>query len=123
MTTAAPTLPGPEVPVIDETRLLAEFGGAPEILAELRDLFLEHAPVLYDGILAALARGEASAVVDQAHSLKGSCATYGAVRLAMICRNIEMAARTGDLAAAASFRAVLATEYDAVFAAIGGIER
>ncbi|HPF71559.1 MAG TPA: Hpt domain-containing protein [Candidatus Krumholzibacteria bacterium] len=121
--TATITLPGPEVPVIDESRLLNEFGGAPEILAELRDLFLEHAPVLYDGILAALDRGDAAAVVDQAHSLKGSCATYGASRLAMVCRNIEMAARGGDLATAGELRDAMSVEYEAVFAAIGSIHR
>ena len=36
-------LPTPDLPVIDESRLLAEFGGDREILAELRDLFLEQA--------------------------------------------------------------------------------
>ena len=30
-------LPGPDMPVIDESRLMAEFGGDREILAELRD--------------------------------------------------------------------------------------
>lgn len=115
------TLPGPDVPVIDESRLMSEFGGSPEILAELRDLFLEHAPPLYEGISQALETGELPVIVDMAHSLKGACATYGAARLAMICKDLELTARAGNLAAARQWRGVLDTEYAAVFAAIGDI--
>jgi HPt (histidine-containing phosphotransfer) domain-containing protein len=120
--TSMMTLPGPEVPVIDESRLLAEFGGAPEILAELRDLFLEHAPPLYEGIGQALDSGDLPAIVDMAHSLKGACATYGAARLTMVCKSLELTARAGDLAGARQWREPLDTEYQAVFAAIGGID-
>jgi len=117
-----PALPGPDVPVIDETRLMNEFGGAPEILAELRDLFLEHAPPLYEGICEALGEGNAQTVIEMGHSLKGACATYGAARLAMVCKEIELAARNGDVAGAAKWRDILKIEYEAVFASIGGIE-
>ena len=34
-------LPGADMPVIDESRLMDEFGGDEEILRELRDLFLD----------------------------------------------------------------------------------
>ena len=47
-------LPGPDTPVIDESRLMAEFGGDLEILAELRDLFLDHAPPLHEAIKQAI---------------------------------------------------------------------
>ena len=120
--TTVMTLPGPEVPIIDESRLVAEFGGAPEILAELRDLFLEHAPPLYEGIGAALVSGDLPTIVDMAHSLKGACATYGAARLTMVCKNLELTARAGDLEGARQWRDALTTEYQAVFAAIGGID-
>lgn len=115
------TLPGPDVPVIDETRLMSEFGGSPEILAELRDLFLEHAPPLYEGIGQALETGDLPAIVDMAHSLKGACATYGAARLAMVCKDVELTARAGNLEAARQWREALDQEYAAVFAAIGDI--
>jgi len=116
------TLPGPEVPVIDESRLMAEFGGAPEILAELRDLFLEHAPPLYEGIGQALDTGDLPTIVEMAHSLKGACATYGASRLTLVCKDLEMTARAGDLAGAREWREPLATEYRAVCEAIGKID-
>ncbi|MBE0564414.1 MAG: Hpt domain-containing protein [Krumholzibacteria bacterium] len=115
------TLPGPDVPVIDESRLMSEFGGSPEILAELRDLFLAHAPPLYEGIGQALAAGGLPTIVEMAHSLKGACATYGAGRLAMVCKGLELTARAGNLEAARQWREALDREYAAVFAAIGGI--
>ena len=70
-------LPGLEVPVIDESRLMAEFGGDAEILAELRDLFLEHAPPLYEAILQAIETRDLTVIASDGHSLKGACATFG----------------------------------------------
>ena len=91
-------LPGPEMPVIDESRLMAEFGGDREILAELRDLFLDHAPPLFESIRQAIADRELDVIARDGHSLKGACATYGAPRLAMICKVVELAAKAGDWA-------------------------
>ena len=68
------TLPGPDVPVIDETRLINEFGGDQEILDELRDLFLEHAPPLFAAINQAIASGDTESLARDAHSFKGACA-------------------------------------------------
>jgi len=113
--------PGPEMPVIDETRLLAEFGGDTEILAELRDLFLEHVPPLFQAIKDSLAAGDAAAVADQAHSLKGACATYGAPRLALVCKEAELWARAGDLESVRDNLTALQAEYDQVHHAIGSL--
>ena len=112
-------LPGPDIPIIDETRMQNEFGGCPEILAELRDLFLEHAPQLYDTLEEALASGEAQVIADTAHSLKGACATYGAERLTIVCKRMELAARADDLDTARAYEAELKAEYDAVLEAVG----
>lgn len=112
-------LPGPDVPAIDETRMMNEFGGSPEILAELRDLFLEHAPPLYEGIKQSAQDGDVQSVVDQAHSLKGACATYGAERLTMVCKEIEMAARNADLDTVRAYDEHLTREYEAVLEAVG----
>lgn len=113
-------LPGPDVPVIDETRLLAEFGGDREILAELRDLFLEHVPPLVQDILDAQTAGNTDSLEKNAHSLKGACATYGAPRFSMICKEIELWARAGDLDSIAEVMDVFQSEYDALFKAIQG---
>ncbi len=63
-------LPGPEVPVIDETRLLEEFGGDQEILNELRDLFLEHVPPLFSEIEDAAKSSDVESLATNIHSLK-----------------------------------------------------
>lgn len=107
-------LPGPEVPVIDESRLLEEFGGDREILAELRDLFLSQAPPLFAAILAAMDRAAVGELVKDAHSLKGACATYGAPRLTMVCKEIELAGKANDLETALAWRAAFEAEFAAL---------
>jgi len=114
-------LPGPEMPVIDESRLMAEFGGDEEILRELRDLFLDHAPPLYKAIKEAIANGDCEKVAREAHSFKGACATYGAPRLAIVCREFEMLAKGKDLPMIRANITHLEMEYHAVFEAIGTI--
>ena len=114
-------LPGPDTPVIDESRLLAEFGDDPEILAELRDLFQEHAPPLYEAISQAVADQDLEIIARDAHSLKGACATYGAPRLAMSCKVLERAAKGGDWGKINEHLASFRTEYEQVFEAIGSL--
>ena len=114
-------LPGPDMPVIDESRLMAEFGGDREILAELRDLFLEHAPPLYETIKQAAADQDLAIIARDAHSLKGACATYGAPRLAMVCKVAETAAKDGDWETINELLTVLDAEYEKVFEAISNL--
>lgn len=114
-------LPGPDVPVIDESRLLTEFGGDLEILAELRDLFMEHVPPLFREIEEAVASGVAEEIAAHTHSLKGACSTYGAPRLAMICKSAELAARAGEIQAVRDHLEDIRVEYEKVCGAISGI--
>jgi len=114
-------LPGPEVPVIDETRLLEEFGGDQEILNELRDLFLEHVPPLFSDIEAAANSGDAESLATNIHSLKGACSTYGAPRLAMLCKQVEMLARDGEIESVKVNFEILRSEYEKVYEQIKGV--
>lgn len=114
--------PGPEVPVIDESRLAAEFGSDPEILAELRDLFLEHIPPLFQEIQEALNTGDAATLAINSHSLKGASATYGAPRLAMVCKEFEMLAKAGDLETIRIHLGKLDEEYQKVRLELGSLE-
>lgn len=114
-------LPGTNVPIIDETRLLTEFGGDQEILNELRDLFMEHVPPLFKEIEQAIAGGNAEEIAKHTHSLKGACATYGAPRLAMVCKSAELAARGGDVQVVSENLAEIRREYEQVCSAIGNI--
>lgn len=114
-------LPGPDMPVIDESRLMAEFGGDREILAELRDLFLEHAPPLFEAIKQAVTDQDIAVIARDGHSLKGACATYGAPRLAMVCKVMELAAKGDDWSTINDHRDIFAEEYEKVFEAIGSL--
>lgn len=113
-------LPGPEVPVIDETRLMEEFGADPEILNELKALFLEHVPPLNTAILAAARSGDLETLATSAHSLKGACATFGAPRLAQVCKDLELLARAGDVEAVQGSLPILEQEYENVLAEVQG---
>jgi HPt (histidine-containing phosphotransfer) domain-containing protein len=115
------SLPAPDTPVIDESRLLEEFGGDLEILAELRDLFLAHVPPLYAELEQAMDDGNAADLAKHAHTLKGACATYGAPRLAQVCKEIELLARQDDLESAAAYREHLSREYAALSEAITSV--
>jgi HPt (histidine-containing phosphotransfer) domain-containing protein len=73
----------------------------------LRDLvgtFLAEEPGNVELVVAAAARGDSSAAVRPAHTLKSSSAVIGAARLSSTSRQIELAGRDGrtaDLAALA----------------------
>ena len=108
-------LPGPDVPVIDETRLLEEFGGDQEILNELRDLFLEHVPPLFEDIVQAVNSNDFETMASNVHSLKGACATYGAPRLSMVCMEMEKWARTGEMDSVKANLDLLRDEYEKVY--------
>ena len=115
------TAPGPEIPVIDESRLIAEFGEDAEVLTELRDLFLQHVPSLYNSIHEAVANGDSSTLAKDAHSLKGACATFGAPRLALVCLEFEKMGKAGDTESALENLDLLDEEYERVFSSIGSV--
>ncbi len=117
--TSTDTIPSSEVPVLDESRLLEAFGDDPEILVELRDLYVQHCPPLLEEIRVAFESGDGQAVASKAHSLKGASATYGALRVFETCRVIEMLAKAGNLAATGEHIERLATELTEVIVHIG----
>jgi HPt (histidine-containing phosphotransfer) domain-containing protein len=113
---------GPDVPVLDQSRLLTEFGDDPEILGELRDLFLAHLPPLLEEIRSAYAAGDAAVLGKTAHSLKGAGATYGAERLALVCKHLEMMGKGGRLEGADSVIVQLEAELDQLTTAIAKLQ-
>ena len=72
-------------------------GDDPEFLAELVGTFLEEIPSQLAELRAATASGDADVVRRVAHTLKSNAATFGIVRLADICRELEARASRGDL--------------------------
>lgn len=121
MTNSEVVLPGPDTPIIDESRLMEEFGGDTEILAELRDLFMEHAPPLYESMRQAMVDQNLEVIARDAHSLKGACATYGAQRIAMVCKVIELAAKAGDWDEVSNLQNQFVAEFEQTMAAVGAM--
>jgi HPt (histidine-containing phosphotransfer) domain-containing protein len=84
--------------VLDELKDLQE-DGEPDILAELADLFFEDTPARLAVLRAAWEAGDAEALGQTAHALKGSCANLGARKMAETAKLLEEAGRRGDLPA------------------------
>jgi len=76
-------------------------GGNPALLARLRDAFARQTPELMAAIRDALASADQERVVRNAHTLKGSL-SYFEGDAAKLARELELAAREGELQKAAS---------------------
>jgi two-component system sensor histidine kinase/response regulator len=88
-------------------------GGNPALLARVRDAFARQTPELLAAMREAIARGDAEALAREAHKLKGSLSYFGGRAMA-IARDLEAAAKTGELAAAAGLLPDLEIELAAV---------
>ena len=69
--------------------------GDDDLLVQLIDLFLEDAPRRIAGMRDAIAREDWAALTAFAHSLRGSCGSLGALRLAELCARLENVGRVG----------------------------
>jgi HPt (histidine-containing phosphotransfer) domain-containing protein len=77
--------------------MLQAAGGGEGLVAELVDLFVDDVPARLESIREAMAAGDPEALLQTAHSLKGSAATLGADRMAEICRQMEVSGRAGEM--------------------------
>ena len=66
------------------------------VLGELLNAFLAAVPVRLDALDKAVSNHDLGAVADQAHALTGSAASFGARRMARLCRELRTAAKHGD---------------------------
>ena len=79
-------------------------GDEPDALAELVDALLEEAPLRLAEIESGLELRDAAIVGRAAHTLKSNAATFGAVALEGVCRDLETLVRSGELAGALALR-------------------
>lgn len=93
-------------------------GGEPEYLAELIDSFLEDAPVLLANMAKAVAEGDAAALRLHAHSLKSNAADFGAKELSELCKEMELAGKTGEMTGTAVLFSQAQTIYPHIAAAL-----
>lgn len=82
--------------------LLKIAGGDPAILDRIRDAFARQTPGLLSTIRDAVAANDPVALARDIHTLKGSLSHFSWSRGAEIARQIESAARSGDLARASA---------------------
>jgi TMAO reductase system sensor TorS len=92
--------------------------GAADLLAKVIDIYLRETPALLQALREAARRGDVVGLRRAAHSLKSGSANLGAGCLAELCREMEAAALSGDLARAPQQVAAIETEYGKVWPAL-----
>jgi PAS domain S-box-containing protein len=85
-----------------------------EAVRELVDAFLEDAPGQIATLGSAIERGDGEVARRAAHTLKSTCATFGAQPLAELCRELEAIGRQGQLEGAARLLERVEEELDRV---------
>jgi PAS domain S-box-containing protein len=88
--------------------------GGPAFLGELTDTFLASAPSLVETLRSARAEGNAEELRRGAHTLKSNARTFGATKLAELCRQLEAMAAAGTLDAAVELVGQIEAEYELV---------
>jgi two-component system, sensor histidine kinase and response regulator len=87
--------------IIDRELALDRLGGDEELWNEIGKLFAAECPQMLAQLQTAVAQGDARAVMETAHSLKGSLGTLGAEDGALLAMDLEMMGRNGALGASA----------------------
>ena len=96
---------------LDRVRKLQEESGA-ELMAELIELFLEDSPAQMAALKEAVYQADFDALKRSAHSLKGSCVSLGARRVASICSEMEKRGRDRHLDDAGEMLIQLEIEFE-----------
>lgn len=114
--------PGDEGPPLDEAviadlRTLEEGRGKGR-MSELVSVFLEGAESHLEDLRVAVDQADETVIASRAHAMVGSAATYGARRLADLCRHLETLASEGRLDDVGGALIGIQAELDRVSAAL-----
>jgi HPt (histidine-containing phosphotransfer) domain-containing protein len=91
----------------DRAEMLEQVGGDRQLVKELVELFLGTSPGHLERVRQAVAAGDAMAVRQAAHALKGAAGCVGAKKVWQVALDLETMGRTADLSRAAdSFTAL-----------------
>jgi HPt (histidine-containing phosphotransfer) domain-containing protein len=88
--------------------------GIPEIMIDLIDTFLRDSPKHINIMLTHDEGGDITTIQRSAHSMKSSCATFGAMPLANLCGEVEKLAREGRLDPLGPLMEQIQAEYERV---------
>ncbi len=95
----------------------------PDFIDELVDTYLEDAPRLVQEMEAALEAKDAEAFRRAAHSLKSNSATFGAMRLSNLAKELEKLAKENKLEAAARLLPGVQPALDSVAEELKGLRQ
>lgn len=95
--------------------------GMPSVLGRIVEAFCRSSATLVDDMVTALAAGNASGVMDAAHSLKSGSANAGAAALSAAAAGAERAARDGDLEGAVVYVEQVKTLFPASATALNAL--
>ncbi len=97
-------------------QMLDDYG---EAFADLLDVYLQTTPGIIAALIESIAANDLATARIHVHGLKSSCANYGAVRLAQLCKRMEEEARAGELVDVQWQLAALSDEYAKVAELLG----
>jgi len=103
--------------------LLDVLGGEFIYLEELIDSFLEDAPKLLGELAGYVEAKDAEGIRRVAHSLKANGMDFGAIEFASLCKELEMAGKSGEIDGAEGLAAQISAEYANVAVALGAIKQ
>jgi signal transduction histidine kinase/CheY-like chemotaxis protein/HPt (histidine-containing phosphotransfer) domain-containing protein len=99
--------------VFDRNDLLERLGGRSELIPRFVGFFCKGVEPQLEDLAVALAAGNADAVRQHAHAIKGAAGNISAQRIHQTAALLERAAKEGDLAKAPQQLAILQLEYHA----------
>ena len=115
---AAGLATGPQTPIFDRAGMLARLMEDEELAEIIVARFLESVPQQIEALRHALQAGDAPGVRLTAHSIKGAAGNVGGECVRAVAWDLEQAAQAGDLLAAGTHLAELATQFDRLQAAM-----
>jgi signal transduction histidine kinase/CheY-like chemotaxis protein/HPt (histidine-containing phosphotransfer) domain-containing protein len=119
---ADPSRPSaPAEPPVDRAAIdrLVESMGDAGFVADLLETFTTDAPAMLDQIDFAIGNADAGTVRRIAHTLKSNAATFGARPLSEACRQLEHAAKEGNLGSATGLAQAIRAEYERAHIELG----
>ena len=106
---------------VNESALIAGFGGNRKVLREVMEMFLADGPALVTAVQRAWQSGDGAAIASAAHGLRGSIGLFVQAGAFDTARQLERVARAGDLAACGPLCAALETDMRALESALRGL--
>ncbi|MEM9152290.1 MAG: Hpt domain-containing protein, partial [Cyanobacteria bacterium P01_F01_bin.3] len=104
-------------PILD-IRVIEQINSDKAFIKEVHQSFLSDAPTRLQGIKKAFSDGDASSLEQAAHAFKSLSSCIGAMTLFHLCKQIEVAGKTGHIHSAALLIQGLEADYQKVQLAI-----